>query len=110
MRRNKTPACYRSALPKPLWALVLLLDMAIFLLGSLAGRIDLIVLAFVLTLLIDQMGRRGLLGGYRGLDESENSTGRVLTMTKEQKRELVDELRAQRKARRVQRKKGEQEV
>lgn len=110
MKRDKAPVYYRSALPKPLWALVLVLDMVMFLLGSLAGRIDLIVLAFLLTLLVDQMGRRGLLRGYRDLGEGENSTGRVLTLTNEQKRELVNELRAQRKVRRDRRKKGKREA
>lgn len=96
-----------ETLPRPLWGALLILDAAIFLLGSLTGRIDLIVMAFAMTLLLDILGRRGLLRGYG--DEVEVD-GRVLKLTGEQRAELVSELRAQRKSRGFLRKRGEQKA
>lgn len=107
MSRAKSVTHCHEALPKPLWAVLLLLDAAIFLLGSLAGRVDLIVLAFLLTVLLDILGRRGLLRGYEKGVEGE---GRVLKLTGEQRSELISELRAQRESRAFWRKKGERKA
>lgn len=104
---NASTYYIHETLPRPLWAVLLILDAAIFFLGAFTGRIDLIVMAFVMTLLLDILGRRGLLRGYG--DEVE-ADGHVLKLTGEQRTELISELRAQRKSHALWRKKGDKKT
>lgn len=92
-----------TSLPKPLWGAILLIDFLIFLLGVFTGQLSPILLSFVLTLLMEFLRRRGLLRGIEGDREQEGAAPQI---TSAQRREIIEELRSQRKAKRAAKKEG----
>lgn len=84
----------RTQFPRWLWGSLLIVALLVFLLGFFTGQISLAIMAFLLTGLVEVMGRKGMLRGFADSPLKKNAGPRI---TQEQRLEIVEELRAQRK-------------
>lgn len=87
-----------GALSKTMWGMILVIDLLVFVLGFFTGQISFILLAFVMTVLMDVLARRGLLLGFN--DGKAGTRDTSISLSNEQRREIIKELRVQRKKRR----------
>lgn len=91
-------------LPRAAWIILTLMDLFLFVVGALAGRLDLSLGALVLILIIEHYAHDLLVGPYeRRQERVREQYGIKGQLTSAQSREVLKEYRRERKERRAQR-------
>lgn len=92
--------------PKPVWVFLVIVDFCLLLLGFMTMSLQVSILALLLAYLIHRCGLVELFGPDRG--KSITLHDRKVQITPEQRREIVETLRAERLERRQERRQRRQ--